>query len=169
MPDCDSELSIETWSIHNRINLYLLAAIPEDGMSATLTGRGRTVFDLFAHIHNVRLMWLKSAAPNLLDCLFKIDPKESGTQAELAVALTASSDAIVELLRQSFASGGKIKGFKPQLFAFLGTSYRTNRTTGGRSNGRSGLQVSRSRTLSPMVSGSGARDDGLFDAYCQNW
>ena len=120
MPDCETELSIEAWAIHARINLYLLAAIPDDGMSATLTGKGRTVFDLFAHIHNVRLMWLKSAAPNLLDGLFKIDPKESGTSAELAAALTASSDAIVELLRQSFASGGKIKGFKPHAFAFLG-------------------------------------------------
>jgi uncharacterized damage-inducible protein DinB len=49
----------ETWDIHNRINLYLLAAIPDDALSASMSARGRTVYGLFAHIHNVRLMWLQ--------------------------------------------------------------------------------------------------------------
>ena len=41
MPDCDSEHSIETWAIHNRINMYLLAAIPDEGMSASMPPRKR--------------------------------------------------------------------------------------------------------------------------------
>ena len=102
MPDGDSEHSIETWAIHNRINLYLLAAIPDEGMSASMsplnppasggkiTTRGRSVLDLFAHIHNVRLMWLKAAAPSLLVGIHKIDPKVSIPKADISVALTAS-------------------------------------------------------------------------------
>ena len=48
---------VETWQIHDRINHYLLDAIPEEGLWASLAGKCRTVSDLFSHVHNVRLMW----------------------------------------------------------------------------------------------------------------
>jgi uncharacterized damage-inducible protein DinB len=112
--------AIETWAIHNRINLYLLAAIPDDALSASMSGRGRSVHDLFGHIHNVRLMWLKAAAPELLVGLDKIDSKNPGSREQLATALEASGAAIEALLRHSIASGGRVKGFKPHATAFLG-------------------------------------------------
>lgn len=114
------EQLLETWAIHNRINLYLLDAIPDDALGASLAGKGRTVYDLFAHIHNVRLMWLKSAAPELLEGLEKLETKTVGDRAVLRSALEASGQAISELLRQGLAPGGKIKGFKPHAVAFLG-------------------------------------------------
>lgn len=120
MDDGTIEMLIETWAIHNRIHLYLLEGIPDESMSASLGGRGRTVFDLFAHIHNVRLMWLKPAAPDLLAGLDKIEPKSAGDRNQLAGALAASSSAIEILLRRSFADGGKVKGFKPHAPAYLG-------------------------------------------------
>jgi uncharacterized damage-inducible protein DinB len=111
---------IETWAIHNRINLYMLDAIPEAALGAALPTRSRTVYDLFAHIHNVRLLWLKSAAPALLEGLRKLETKTIGDKLELRRALESSSRAIESLLKQSFANGGKIKGFKPHVTAFLG-------------------------------------------------
>jgi len=114
------EMLIETWSIHNRIHLYLLESLPEESMSAAMGGRGRTVFDLFAHIHNVRLMWLKPAAPDLLDGLEKIEARSAGTRDQLAAALTASGAAVEALLRRSLFDGAKVKGFKPHAPAFLG-------------------------------------------------
>src|SRR4051812_19527542 len=93
------ETLLETWRIHNRINLYLLQAIPAEAMPSSLTAKGRTVSDLFAHIHNVRLMWLKAAAPNLLEGLVKLEPKSSPTHEQLQEALTASGSAIESLLR----------------------------------------------------------------------
>ncbi len=113
------EQIIETWAIHNRINLFLLDAIKDDALGAALSDKGRTVYALFAHIHNVRLMWLKSAAPALLKGLEKLEAK-AGDKDELRQALTASGNAIEELLRQAFANGGKVKGFKPHAVAFLG-------------------------------------------------
>jgi uncharacterized damage-inducible protein DinB len=112
------EQLVETWEIHNRINLYLLDALGPDSLVASLTPPGRTVAAQFAHIHNVRLMWLKSAAPALLEGLDKLDGKAT-TAAELRAALQASSSAIAELLRQGLAAG-KIKGFKPHPVAFAG-------------------------------------------------
>jgi uncharacterized damage-inducible protein DinB len=111
---------VETWSIHDRINRYLLAAIPPEALAATLNGKGRSVHDQFAHIHNVRLMWLKSAAPALLEGLTKIEPKTVTTKESLDAALSASGRAIGEMLGKAMADGGKVKGFKPHATAFLG-------------------------------------------------
>ena len=110
---------VETWSIHNRINLYLLDAIADDSLSLALP-KCRTVFDQFAHIHNVRLMWLKSAAPELLEGMEKLETKKGGTRAQLRTALEASGTAIESLLYKAVAAGGKVKGFKPHATAFLG-------------------------------------------------
>jgi uncharacterized damage-inducible protein DinB len=111
---------VETWAIHNRIHLYLLEAIPDEALGATLNGKGRSVRDQFAHIHNVRLMWLKSAAPELLDGLEKLEPRADHDREKLRTALEASGRAIGALLARATASGGKVKGFKPHATAFLG-------------------------------------------------
>jgi uncharacterized damage-inducible protein DinB len=110
----------ETWAIHDRINRYLLAAIPQEALGATLNGKGRTIHDQFAHIHNVRLMWLKSASPALLEGLEKIETKTLGNKEKLESALEASAKAIGELFTKAQAEGGKVKGFKPHATAFLG-------------------------------------------------
>jgi uncharacterized damage-inducible protein DinB len=51
---------VDTWNINNRINLYLLEAIPPEALNDISTSKGRTVAQQVAHLHNVRLMWLKS-------------------------------------------------------------------------------------------------------------
>ena len=111
---------IETWAIHQRINLYFLDAVADDALGASLPPKSRTVYDLFAHIHNVRLLWLKAAAPEVLAGLEKLETKTVGKKANLCNALDASGRAIEQLLRNSLAAGGKIKGFKPHAVAFLG-------------------------------------------------
>src|SRR5687767_7336248 len=104
------EQLIETWNIHNRVNLYLLAAIPPEALGVISSLKGRTVFQLFAHMHNVRLMWLKEAAPELLEGLEKVEGT-SGTHAQLSAALEGSGKAVEALLRKSFENDGRIRGF----------------------------------------------------------
>ena len=111
---------IETWKIHNRVNLYLLDAVPAEALGQSLSPKFRTVYQLFAHMHNVRLMWLKSAAPELLAGLEKLETKAVGDKAKLRSALEASGRAVEQLLRKASAAGCKVKGFKPHLTAFLG-------------------------------------------------
>lgn len=110
---------VETWVIHDRINRYLLDAVPAEALGATIGPKHRSVYQLFAHLHNVRLMWLKAAAPDLLDGLAKLEGTV-GEAAALAAALTASGQAIAELVRRGQAADGKIKGFKPHVTAFVG-------------------------------------------------
>lgn len=109
----------ETWSIHNRINLYLLDGIAEGGLEAALNPKSRTVRALFAHMHNVRLMWLKAAAPDLLEGLEKVEPKPVGTPDDVRAALELSGRAVEALLERAVAEGGRVKGFKPHATAFL--------------------------------------------------
>jgi uncharacterized damage-inducible protein DinB len=110
----------ETWAIHNRINLYMLDAIPEEALAATAAPKCRTVSDLFVHVHNVRLLWLKAAAPELLAGLAKLETKTVADKVRLRAALEDSGRAIEQLLRKAAAAGGMVKGFKPHATAFLG-------------------------------------------------
>jgi uncharacterized damage-inducible protein DinB len=110
---------IETWNIHNRVNLYLLDAVPAEALGLSLSPKFRTVYQLFAHVNNVRLMWLKSAAPDLLSGLEKLEGAD-GDKAGLRAAMEASGQATEELLRRAVAAGGRVKGFKPHVTAFLG-------------------------------------------------
>ncbi len=111
---------LETWEIHNRINLYLLDAIAPEHLGDVAASKGRNVGEQFAHVHNVRLMWLKSAAPELLAKVEKVEKDAALEKKTLQRALTASGVAIKELLAQAMANGGKVKGFKPHAAAFLG-------------------------------------------------
>ena len=118
--DALAEQLLDTWRIHDRINRYLLDAVPAEALRAVSASKGRTVGEQFAHVHNVRLMWLKSAAPELLQGLEKVEKDRAGDTDALRAALQASAEAIAELLRRGLAEGGRIKGFKPHAAAFLG-------------------------------------------------
>jgi uncharacterized damage-inducible protein DinB len=115
----DSEL-VETWAINNRILLYLLAEIDPEHLGDRTGGKGRSVGEQFAHLHNVRLMWLKSASPDLLAGLDKLEKDAAADRELLGRSLEASGLAIAALLERAFAGDGRIKGFKPHAAAFLG-------------------------------------------------
>ena len=116
----DEKQFLETWEIHNRINLYLLDAVEPAALAGLSASKGRTVGEQFAHINNVRLMWLKSAAPDLLTGLLKVEKDQAVDKKLLRKCLVESGAAIKSLLSRSLEDGGKVKGFKPHATAFLG-------------------------------------------------
>jgi uncharacterized damage-inducible protein DinB len=116
----DDKQFLETWDIHNRINLYLLDGVEPVTLSSYSASKGRSVGEQFAHVHNVRLMWLKAAAPDLLPGLEKIEKEQAGEKKLLHNSLAESGKAMRALLGKSFATDGKVKGFKPHVVAFLG-------------------------------------------------
>jgi uncharacterized damage-inducible protein DinB len=111
---------VETWQIHERINQYLLDAIDRASLDSHSASKGRSIGEQFAHIHNVRLMWLKSAAPELLQGLAKVESEQANDKRFLKKSLTDSGKAIGVVLTTSLESGGRVKGFKPHATAFLG-------------------------------------------------
>lgn len=118
MPMIDlHEQILDAWRISNRINLYLLESVAPEALSGVASSKGRSVGEQFAHLHNVRLMWLKAAAPELLEGLEKIEKDDALDKSLLAASLEHSSEAIGKLLAKGLESG-KVKGFKPHAVAF---------------------------------------------------
>ena len=116
----DEKQFLETWDIHNRINLYLLDATEPSALGSLSASKGRSVGEQFAHIHNVLLMWLKAAAPDRLAGLAKVEKEAALDKKLLRKSLIDSGEAVGLLLSQSLKEGGKVKGFKPHVVAFLG-------------------------------------------------
>src|SRR5439155_8430667 len=82
--------------------------------------KGRSVGQQFAHIHNVRLDWLKAGAPELLAGLSKIEKESADDKALLKKSLKQSGEAIAALVAKSIEGEGRVKGFKPHVTAFVG-------------------------------------------------
>jgi uncharacterized damage-inducible protein DinB len=115
----ESTQLLESWDIHNRINLYLLDSIDAAHLNSALSSKGRNAGEQFAHIHNVRLMWLKVSAPELFKNVIKIEKDKALDKKLLSSSLTKSAKAIRTLLEKAFASDGRVKNFKPHAAAFL--------------------------------------------------
>ena len=111
--------SIETWEINQKMNLFLIEGIKEEYFHDRSVAKGRTVGEQLAHIHNVRLMWIKVAAPELLDSQKKFEKEENISRQSVADELKKSSKAITSVLENAFATG-KLRGFKPHPEPFLG-------------------------------------------------
>jgi uncharacterized damage-inducible protein DinB len=122
MPAKDAVLSpadaiLRSFAIHNRIHLYLLDHLPPEAWLAKPPGgKGRTLAALIAHIHGVRLMWLKAGA-----CKPVTAPLgKTASIAESKAALEASAKAVDELLSKALHGDARIPGFKPDAWAFAG-------------------------------------------------
>ena len=111
---------VDTWNINNRINLYVLDAIADDHLSSVMVSKGRNVGEQFAHMHNVRLMWIKAAMPEMLTEQTKVEKDQARNKGLLNTALRDSGEAIVKVLENAALNGGRVKGFKPHMTGFLG-------------------------------------------------
>ena len=102
-----------------RITQYLLEGLPEAVWQARApAGEGRTIAAIVAHVHNVRLMWLKVAAkgsklPVQLD-------RGAVTPARARKALAQSFAAVDRLVTGALEGDGRIKNFPPDVVAFAG-------------------------------------------------
>ena len=115
----ESKQVLESWDIHNRINLYLLDSIDAAHLNSALLSKGRNAGEQFGHIHNVRLMWLKVSAPDLMKGLNKIEKDDALDKKLLGSSITKSAKAIRTLLEKALESDGRVKNFKPHAAAFL--------------------------------------------------
>ena len=108
---------LDSWDINARLNVYLLEAISDEQLSIKLE-KGKTVLGNFTHSHNVRLMWLKSGAQDLLEGVAKLDDKTD--RETLLRELALSSQAIRTMIERAETPDGRVKGFKPHVTAFVG-------------------------------------------------
>lgn len=108
---------IEAWYTNNRINLFLVENISEEGLRCTLSKHGgRDVAGQLAHIHNNRVWQLQNRARDLSDGLVVFETKVSPSRKELTEALTASGDAVALFLEGVAAGEPRRRGFKKGIF-----------------------------------------------------
>lgn len=110
---------LAAYGTNNRINEYMIRNLPAAAWRmASPGGKGRNIASIVAHMHNVRALWLKSAAQGV-----PLPPKLEGddfTPEDAIQALRASYQPVHELLAASLKGDGRIKGFKPDAASFLG-------------------------------------------------
>ena len=117
----DVEQLLEAWRTNNRINLFLIDKIGDEGMKCTLSTRGgRNVVRQFCHVHNNRLYLLENRARDLSKGLYKFATKEEPAKKKLVAALEASSERIETFFADCAAGVPKRRGFKKGVIAHLG-------------------------------------------------
>jgi len=109
---------LNAFQTNDRINHYLIDNLPAESWKAKPPGdKGRTIAAMVAHMHNVRVMWLKAAKaetiPEQLD-------RATVTPAQAKSGLDGSCRALVELISRAVESDGRIKNFRPDVAGFIG-------------------------------------------------
>jgi uncharacterized damage-inducible protein DinB len=93
----------EAFAVNDRINQLLLEHIDPQAWRAQLPGcKGRTIAAIFAHVHNIRLKWLRLSAPHL-----KPPPRLDRarcTKQQAMKALAQSAALCSQMLAEAFAS-----------------------------------------------------------------
>jgi uncharacterized damage-inducible protein DinB len=108
---------LSAFDTNDRINQYLLDNLPTEAWRAEPPGnKGRDVAAVVAHMHNVRVMWLKATKGEVPDQLDKF----TITPAQAKKALESSRAALREVLHTSLHDDGRIKGFRPDVAGFFG-------------------------------------------------
>ena len=114
-----SQVLLTSFDTNDRINRYMIENLPTEAWRAEpAAGKGRTIAAIVAHLHNVRVMWLKAAAkgskiPEQLD-------RASVTPSQATNALEQSRAALSAVLESALESDGRVKGFRPDVAGFFG-------------------------------------------------
>jgi len=109
---------LNAFNTNNRINQYLIDSLPPAAWKAkSAEGKGRTIAAIVAHMHNVRVMWLKAAKAEEIPA--QLD-RASVTPAQAVRALESSRHALSVVISRALARDGRVKGFRPDVGGFLG-------------------------------------------------
>lgn len=120
MDDAVEQL-LEAWRTNNRINLFLIDEISDEGMRCTLSTRGgRNVVRQFCHLHNNRIYLLENRARDLAEGLYRFETKEEPAKKPLKAALEASGERIERFFEEGAAGVPRRRLFKKGVIPHLG-------------------------------------------------
>jgi uncharacterized damage-inducible protein DinB len=116
------EQLVESWQINHRVTLKLLSALNDDALQATLSTRGgRDVARQLAHVHESRMRLAELTSKTNRDAKLPHFAKgESPAKKQLRDAFEVSSRGVETSIREGWANGGKLPGFKRGVIPFVG-------------------------------------------------
>jgi uncharacterized damage-inducible protein DinB len=103
---------LETWRVHEEINLYLLENIPNEGFASLpllkngQPSKGRPVARVFAHLHDVRVAHVSR---EFLKGVPRFETGATPSRAELLAAFKASGKAVEGRLSRIVETNERIK------------------------------------------------------------
>jgi len=108
---------LNAFNTNNRINQYLIDNLaPAVWKAKPAGGKGRDIAAIVAHMHNVRVMWLKAVkAEKIPDQLNRATVRP--TQA--LRALENSRQALSAEISRALSGNGRVKGFRPDVAGFV--------------------------------------------------
>lgn len=111
----------ETWRINQRMNLLVIDNTTDTGMQLSLSKKGgRTIYQQWVHIHNVRMQWLEICSKDISKKYAVMDKVGPLDRKLLKRNLEDSAQGIEEMLLKAWTDNGKLKGFKKGVLPFLG-------------------------------------------------
>jgi uncharacterized damage-inducible protein DinB len=112
---------LNTWRVHNEINIYLLNEIPEKGWQAVpLASKGRTVTEQFAHVHKVRMGWLHYHLTGKRPKTSANTKDKLQTKTKLLAAFRQSGKAVEDFLAKALNGEAKTRAFGSQAVRWMG-------------------------------------------------
>lgn len=109
---------LNAFDTNNRINQYLIENLPAEAWRGKPPeGKGRTIAAIVAHMHNVRVMWLKAA--KAADIPEQLD-RATVTPVQAMRALEKSCGVLHNICQRALETDGRIKGFRPDVAGFFG-------------------------------------------------
>jgi uncharacterized damage-inducible protein DinB len=109
---------LNAFNTNNRINQYLIDNLPPAAWTAKPPeGKGRTVAAMVAHMHNVRVMWLKAAKAKEIPA--QLD-RSTVTPGQAMRGLESSRHALSVVISEALTGDGRVRGFRPDVAGFLG-------------------------------------------------
>ena len=112
---------LRTWHTNNRINLFLIDNISDEGMKCTLSTRGgRNVVRQFAHLHNNRVWHLEGRASDLAKGMHKFATEDEPDKKTLKQQLIESASRFETFFRDASDGKPKRRLFKKGIITYLG-------------------------------------------------
>jgi uncharacterized damage-inducible protein DinB len=109
---------LNAFDTNNRINQYLIENLPPEAWtSKPPDGKGRTIAAIVAHMHNVRVMWLKAAKAEHIPA--QID-RATVTPSQALRALESSTNALSVVMSRALETNGRVRSFRPDVAGFFG-------------------------------------------------
>jgi uncharacterized damage-inducible protein DinB len=110
---------LSAFNTNNRINQYMIDKLsPAAWRAKPPDGKGRGIPAIVAHMHNVRVMWLKAAAKGS-DIPAQLD-RSRVTPTRALRALEQSRLALSVVISRALDGDGRIRGFRPDVAGFVG-------------------------------------------------
>ena len=101
---------LATYAINDAMNQHLLAQLNPKAWRAQLPGQsnaGRTIAQIYVHLHNCRLVWIRESAPHLT-CPAPLDPHRC-TMKQAASAHKKSAAQCLRMLTDGLADASERK------------------------------------------------------------